>query len=105
LADFQFQSRTAAHLRQNLKWAAVFYVKQKSYAFFITSTTSCSKGCMEMRVWPSFCSVFRQAVRRLDREQRRQELARLTGGSHVSQTLLDGAEELLAEAEKFRAAL
>ena len=44
-------------------------------------------------------------VRRLDREQRRQELARLTGGSHVSQTMLDGAEELLAEAEKFRAAL
>ena len=41
-------------------------------------------------------------VRRLDREQRRQELARLTGGSHVSQTMLDGAEELLAEAEKFR---
>lgn len=44
-------------------------------------------------------------VRRLDREQRRRELARLTGGSHVSQTMLDGAEELLAEAEKFRAAL
>ena len=42
-------------------------------------------------------------VRRLDREQRRQELARLTGGSHVSQTMLDGAEELLAQAEKFRA--
>jgi len=42
------------------------------------------------------------AVQRLDREQRRQELARLTGGSHVSQTMLDGAEELLAEAEKFR---
>ena len=41
-------------------------------------------------------------VRRLDREQRRRELARLTGGSHVSQTMLDGAEELLAEAEKFR---
>lgn len=44
-------------------------------------------------------------VRRLDREQRRRELARLTGGSHVSQTMLDGAEELLMEAEKFRAAL
>ena len=41
-------------------------------------------------------------VRRLDREQRRQELARLTGGSHVSQTMLDGAEELLAAAEKFK---
>ena len=45
------------------------------------------------------------AVKRLDREQRRQELARLTGGSHVSQTMLDGAEELLAEAEKFRDSL
>lgn len=44
-------------------------------------------------------------VRRLDREQRRQELARLTGGSHVSQTMLDGAEELLTQAEAFRAVL
>lgn len=44
-------------------------------------------------------------VRRLDREQRRQELARLTGGSHVSQTMLDGAEELLVQAEIFRAEL
>ena len=44
-------------------------------------------------------------VRRLDREQRRRELALLTGGSHVSQTMLDGAEELLVQAEKFRAEL
>ena len=44
-------------------------------------------------------------VRRLDREQRRRELARLTGGSHVSQTMLDGAEELLVQAEKFMAEL
>jgi len=44
-------------------------------------------------------------VRRLDREQRRRELARLTGGSHVSQTMLNGAEELLVQAEKFRAEL
>ena len=44
-------------------------------------------------------------VRRLGREQRRRELARLTGGSHVSQTMLDGAEELLVQAEKFRAEL
>lgn len=44
-------------------------------------------------------------VRRLDREQRRRELARLTGGSHVSQTMLGGAEELLVQAEKFRAEL
>ena len=42
---------------------------------------------------------------RKTREQRRRELARLTGGSHVSQTMLDGAEELLAQAEKFRAEL
>ena len=44
-------------------------------------------------------------VRRLDRDQRRRELARLTGGSHVSQTMLDGAEELPAQAEAFRAEL
>ncbi len=44
-------------------------------------------------------------VRRLDREQRRQELARLTGGSHVSETMLRGAEELLTQAESFRAKL
>lgn len=44
-------------------------------------------------------------VRRLDRQQRRQELARLTGGSRVSQTMLDGAEELLAQAEDFRSKL
>ena len=44
-------------------------------------------------------------VRRLDREQRRRELARPPGGSHVSQTMLDGAEELLVQAEKFRAEL
>ncbi len=44
-------------------------------------------------------------VRRLEREQRRQELARLTGGSHVSQTMLDGAEELLEQAEAFKTAL
>ena len=44
-------------------------------------------------------------VRRLNREQRRRELARLTGGSHVSQTMLDGAEELLVQAEAFRAEL
>ena len=44
-------------------------------------------------------------VRRLDREQRRGELARVTGGSHGSQTMLDGAEELLVQAEKFRAEL
>lgn len=42
-------------------------------------------------------------VRQLDRKQRQTELARLTGGSHVTQTMLDGAEELLSQAERFRA--
>ena len=42
-------------------------------------------------------------VRQLDRKQRQMELARLTGGSHVTQTMLDGAEELLSQAERFRA--
>ena len=38
----------------------------------------------------------------LDREGRKQELARLTGGVHVSQAILEGAEELLREAEAFK---
>ena len=42
-------------------------------------------------------------VQRLDRRQRQMELARLTGGSHVTETMLQGAEELLSQAEKFRA--
>ncbi len=41
-------------------------------------------------------------VRQLDRTQRREELARLTGGAHVSEVMLSGAEELLTEAEKFK---
>ena len=46
------------------------------------------------------------AVQRLDREQRRQELARLHRRQpRIYQTILDGAEELLAEAEKFRASM
>lgn len=44
-------------------------------------------------------------VLRLNREQRRQELARLTGGSRVTDTMLKGAEELLLQAEKFRESL
>lgn len=44
-------------------------------------------------------------VQRLDHEQRKGELARLTGGSHVSETLLQSAEELLCEAEMFRKTL
>ena len=41
----------------------------------------------------------------LDRLQRRQELARLTGGSHVSEVMLSGAEELLHEAETYKSTL
>lgn len=41
-------------------------------------------------------------VELLDRPARRQELARLTGGSHVSQTILEGAEELLVAAEDYK---
>lgn len=40
----------------------------------------------------------------LDREGRKQELARLTGGVHISPAILDGAEELLREAEAYKAA-
>ena len=45
------------------------------------------------------------AVQRLDREQRRQELARLTGGAHITPTMLEGAEELLSAAEEFKRTL
>ncbi len=41
-------------------------------------------------------------VVQLDRPQRRTELARLTGGTHVSEVILSGAEELLLGAEKFK---
>ena len=42
------------------------------------------------------------AVERLDRERRRQELARLTSGDHVTDTALSGAEELLSAAEQWK---
>ena len=42
---------------------------------------------------------------RLDRAQRRQELARLTGGAHITPTMLEGAEELLSAAEDFKRTL
>ena len=45
------------------------------------------------------------SVTRLNREQRQRELARLTGGSHVSEVMLSGAEELLQEAETYRNSL
>ncbi len=41
------------------------------------------------------------SVERLDRSRRREELARLSGGT-ISQTMLDGAEELLVAAEQFK---
>ena len=41
-------------------------------------------------------------VERLDRERRREELARLSGGAAVTRTMLDSAEELLREAEHFK---
>ena len=41
-------------------------------------------------------------VLRLDREQRKRELARLTGGEHLTAAMLAGAEELLDEAEAYR---
>lgn len=45
------------------------------------------------------------SVTQLDRLQQRQELARLTGGSHVSEVILSGAEELLREAEAYKSTL
>ena len=43
------------------------------------------------------------AVERLEQAQRRQELARLTSGERVTQTALDGAQELLDQAEAYKA--
>jgi DNA repair protein RecN (Recombination protein N) len=41
------------------------------------------------------------SVERLERSRRREELARLSGGT-PTQTMLDGAEELLSAAERFK---
>ena len=41
----------------------------------------------------------------LDREQRKAELARITGGSKVTEALLQSAGELLDEAERYRKSL
>ncbi len=43
------------------------------------------------------------SVQELDRAGRREELARITGGASVTEVLLQGAEELLASAEQYRA--
>ncbi len=58
---------------------------------------SVEKGEMDNRTYTK--------VQQLSREQRRQELARLTGGVHVSDVMLQGAEELLCEAENFKSTL
>lgn len=44
-------------------------------------------------------------VLRLDRERRKEELARLTGGQRLTSALLAGAEELLDAASEYRAGL
>lgn len=44
-------------------------------------------------------------VVQLDRARRQQELARLTGGASISATMLEGAGELLDQAEKFKKTL
>ena len=41
----------------------------------------------------------------LDREQRKAELARITGGSHVTEALLASAGELLDQADRYRSEL
>ena len=44
-------------------------------------------------------------VVQLDRAQRQQELARLTGGASISATMLESAGELLDQADKFKKTL
>ena len=44
-------------------------------------------------------------ILQLDREQRMAELARITGGSRVTDALLESAGELLDEAEVYRKGL
>ena len=41
-------------------------------------------------------------VVRMDRDQRRGELARITGGSHITPALLESAEELMCAAESYK---
>ena len=58
---------------------------------------SVEKGEREGRTYTS--------VEELNREQRCRELARLTGGAHITAAMLAGAEELIASAEQYKAAL
>ena len=55
---------------------------------------SVSKGEREGRTYTN--------LERLDRKQRREELARLIGGAAVTPALLESAEELLAQADAWR---
>lgn len=48
--------------------------------------------------------TFTQVVE-LTREQRKMELARLTGGAHITPAMLAGAEELIAGAESYKATI
>ena len=43
------------------------------------------------------------SVLQLSREERRKELARITGGAEITPVLLQGAEELLAAADRYKA--
>ena len=45
------------------------------------------------------------SVRSLNREERKRELARLTGGERITPTMLEGAEELIGAAEQYKAGL
>jgi len=58
---------------------------------------SVEKGERSGRTYTSVC--------RLDRMQRKAELARLTGGANVTETMLSGAEELIAAAEQYKLGL
>lgn len=58
---------------------------------------SVEKGVLDDRTYTK--------VQQLDRKERQKELARLTGGAHVSEVMLRGAEELLCEAESFKCTL
>jgi len=43
------------------------------------------------------------SVVELTREQRKQELSRLTGGANITETILSGAEEMISAAENYKA--
>ncbi len=58
---------------------------------------SVEKGERDGRTYTSVVS--------LDRAQRREELSRLTGGSHITRAMLESAEELIAAAERYKAGM